>query len=72
MSDDVPKIDLNKPWITQSTCEFCKLDIWVDTLEYALVHALPYCAEFEAMDVVSFLIENNKLKRARMEKNRDN
>jgi hypothetical protein len=62
-------IDLDAPGITQSSCEFCGRDYWIDANRYTAMHEHPGCATFDALDALSFVAENNKIKQKKL-KNR--
>lgn len=56
------RFDTEAAHVVACKCEFCGRPYWIDTQQYALAHEMPYCAEFQAMDVITFMSENNKIK----------
>lgn len=64
--DDEFTFDPNDPNVVRSSCEFCGKAYYLDTNRYALIHDMPYCAEFDAMDVLAFARENRRIKEARV------
>ena len=63
MEDD---IDLEAPGIVSSHCEFCGRKYYIDPDGGRVMHELPMCPEFEAMDPMSFIVENRKIKETKL------
>lgn len=59
----LPKVDTSQ--MIESVCEFCKLKFWIDVRTYSLVHEIPYCPEFAAMDVIDFMVKNREIKESK-------
>lgn len=57
--------DSKAPGVVECTCEFCGRKYWIDPNQFALAHEMPFCPEFQAMDILSFMIENRKIKEAK-------
>jgi hypothetical protein len=55
-------IDLDDPGITESRCEFCGNRYWIDSDKCTTMHEHPSCSVFDALDALSFVVENNKIK----------
>lgn len=64
--DDRPDVDLNAPDIVKSSCEFCGQTYYIDPVGYTVMHDLPTCPNFDAMDVLEFVIDNRKIKQAKI------
>ena len=62
-------INLDAPGIVEANCEFCDRRYWVDSNKCTAMHELPGCAMFDALDALSFVVENNKAKTKKL-KNR--
>lgn len=70
MSDELPEspidFDSKAPGVVECRCEFCGRLYWIDPKQCALAHEMPFCAEFRAMDVLSFMVENRKIKETKL------
>lgn len=69
---ELPQVDLSDPNLVQSSCEFCGRRYYADPVDCRLMHDHPACPEFLALDVIAFMVENNKIKLARRDGNGDN
>ena len=59
-------VDLQAPGAVECICEFCKLKFWILPSISSVAHDLPYCPEFELMDPIAFVKENNAIKLQRV------
>ena len=65
MKDPEVEVDLTAPDVVPGVCQFCGQDMWILVSMSAVGHGLPYCAEFQAMEPVTYLQENRKLRERR-------
>lgn len=56
----VPDVDTSK--MLKSNCEFCGRRYWIDSVDFGVLHELPFCPEFGAMDPLTFVSQNNRIK----------
>lgn len=57
-----PTFDSRGPGVTEHDCSFCRRKFWIDVPNLRLAHEAPHCAEFEVMDVITFMRENRLIK----------
>jgi len=60
-----PTVDLEAPDVAESTCEFCKKKYWILPSQGAVAHELPYCLEFQTMEVLDYVRTNRETKEQR-------
>ena len=59
------KFDSSAPGVVECRCEYCGKLYWIDVPQLALAHEMPHCPEFHAMDILTFMTENRKIKEAK-------
>ena len=66
MSDRPPEtVDTCAEDAVSSHCEYCGRRYWILPSQECVAHDVPYCPEFEAMDVLEFLRSNREIKQER-------
>jgi hypothetical protein len=70
--ENLPEVDLTAKDAVTSTCEYCGLKYWIlpSHEDGAIAHETPGCPDFSTMDAIEFIRRNNKIKLARLDKNK--